>query len=94
MAGPRTVTLALHGVLGRDGPARFAAHAAAALDRGCAEVLICDVRGAVADAVTVEALARLQLAARRRGCRVRLRRPTAELLELLAFTGCQTPFGV
>jgi hypothetical protein len=39
------------------------------------------------DAVTVDALARLQLAARRRDCVVRLRNASAELLALVAFMG-------
>ena len=37
--------------------------------------------------MTVDALARLQLAAQRRGCQVRLRHASAELLELVAFMG-------
>ena len=48
---------------------------------------LCDVSGVDVDAVTVDALARLQLAARRRGCRVRLRNASGELLELVAFMG-------
>ena len=43
--------------------------------------------GVGVDAVTVDALARLQLAAQRRGCRVRLRNASAELRELVAFMG-------
>ena len=59
-----------------------------ALLRGTAGgVVVCEVEGAVADAVTVEALARLGLAARRHGCQVRLRGASAELLELLEFMG-------
>jgi ABC-type transporter Mla MlaB component len=46
-----------------------------------------DVSGVEVDAVTVDALARLQLAARRHGCRVRLRHASTELLELVAFMG-------
>ena len=46
---------------------------------------VCNVR--VPDAVTVEALARLQLAAQRYGCRVTLHNASAELLELVAFMG-------
>jgi len=42
-----------------------------------------------ADAVTVDALARLQAAAGRYGCRVRLRRASDELLELVAFMGLE-----
>jgi ABC-type transporter Mla MlaB component len=59
-----------------------------ALFRGSgAAVVHCDVSGVGVDVVTVEALARLQLAARRYGCRVRLRNASAELRELVAFMG-------
>jgi ABC-type transporter Mla MlaB component len=47
----------------------------------------CDVSGVEADAVTVDALARLQLAARRHGCRVQLRNASGGLVDLLAFMG-------
>ena len=47
----------------------------------------CDVSGVDVDAVTVDALARLQLAARRHGCQVRLRHASSELRELVAFMG-------
>jgi class 3 adenylate cyclase len=50
-------------------------------------VVFYDVRGFAADAVTVDALARLQLAARRSRCQVRLRGASNELLELVAFMG-------
>ncbi|HEX4930256.1 MAG TPA: STAS domain-containing protein [Gaiellaceae bacterium] len=52
-----------------------------------AEVARCDVSGVAVDAVTVDAVALLQLAARRRGCQVRLRNASDELLELVAFMG-------
>jgi ABC-type transporter Mla MlaB component len=52
-----------------------------------ADVALCDVSGVEPDAVTVDALARLQLAARRHGCRVRLRHASSELLELVALMG-------
>jgi ABC-type transporter Mla MlaB component len=52
-------------------------------------VAYCDVRGIGPDAVTVDALARLQLAARRRGCQVRLREASSELRELVAFMGLE-----
>jgi hypothetical protein len=55
---------------------------------GCrAGIAMCDVGGVECDAVTIDALARLQLAARRNGCEVRLRHASPELLELLAFMG-------
>jgi ABC-type transporter Mla MlaB component len=52
-----------------------------------ADVAFCEVRDVVPDAVTVDALARLQLAARRLGCQVRLRHASEELRELVAFMG-------
>ena len=59
-----------------------------ALLRECdAAVAFCDVSGVEPDAVTVDALARLQLGARRNGCRVRLRGASSELLGLVAFMG-------
>jgi hypothetical protein len=52
-------------------------------------VLVLDVSTAAADASTVDALARLQLAARRAGVDLRLRHATRELRELLAFAGLE-----
>ena len=49
----------------------------------------CDVAGVAVDAVTVDALARLQLAAHRRGCRIRLVHASAELLALVRFMGLE-----
>ena len=50
-------------------------------------MLECDLRHAPADAVTLEALARLRLAAARRGLRLRLRHPSQELLDLVELAG-------
>ena len=47
----------------------------------------CEVRDVEPDAVTVDALARLQLAAQRRGCRIRLENASPELKELVALMG-------
>ena len=49
--------------------------------------IVCDVRALAPDAVAVDALARLQLAARRLGLELRLRHASSELQELLAFVG-------
>ena len=57
------------------------------LSSGDAALLICELRGVEADAVAVDALARLALAARRHGCQVRLRGASEELLELVSFIG-------
>lgn len=58
-------------------------------------VVVCDV-GALrrADAVTVEALARLQLTARRRGSRLVLRGARPDLVSLLALAGLDDVVGV
>jgi ABC-type transporter Mla MlaB component len=59
------------------------------LERSDAARAVCDVHGLAADAVAVDALARLQLAARHHGCRVVLRRASDELRDLVAFMGLQ-----
>jgi ABC-type transporter Mla MlaB component len=57
-------------------------------DGGGGEAVICDVGSIGApDAGTIEALARLQLRARRLGRTIRLRNASRELQELLAFAG-------
>jgi ABC-type transporter Mla MlaB component len=62
--------------------------ARATLEHCAASTVVCDVAALVdPDAVTVDALARLQLSARRSGSRVLLRHPSAELQELLALMG-------
>jgi ABC-type transporter Mla MlaB component len=59
-----------------------------ALLDGCdAALAVCEVDGIEADAVTVDALAHLQLAARRHQCQVRLRGASNQLRELVAFMG-------
>jgi ABC-type transporter Mla MlaB component len=58
-----------------------------AILRGSSGVVDCDVRGVQADAVTVDALARLQLGAQRSGCRVRLRGASSDLLALVELMG-------
>ena len=49
--------------------------------------IVCDVGDLAPDVVLVDTLARLQLAARRLGLEIRLRRASNELQELLAFVG-------
>jgi ABC-type transporter Mla MlaB component len=54
-----------------------------------ADAAVCDVRGVRPTAATVDALARLQLAARRLGCQVRLSGASEDLRELVAFMGLE-----
>ena len=52
--------------------------------------VVCDVRDIIApDAESVDALARLQLAARRRGGQLRLRNASSQLIELLVLGGLE-----
>jgi ABC-type transporter Mla MlaB component len=50
-------------------------------------VIACDVTGVEADAVAVDALARLQLVAHRNGCQVVLRNASTALLDLVDLMG-------
>ena len=78
---------AIWGPIAREDMPGLCGRVCALLSESGAEVARCDVRGVEVDAVTVDALARLQLAARRHGCSVRLRNASNELLELVAFIG-------
>ncbi|MBD0338546.1 MAG: STAS domain-containing protein [Thermoleophilia bacterium] len=60
-------------------------------ERGPGE-LRCEVAGVEPDAVTVDALARLQLAAQRHGCRIRLAGASAALEELVELMGLKNVF--
>lgn len=73
--------------IGRDDLPGLCDRVCALLQETGAGVARCDVGGVAVDAVTVDALARLQLAAHRHGCQVRLRHASRELLELVAFMG-------
>ncbi len=57
------------------------------LGQATEQVVTCDVIDVSPDAVTVDALAKLQLAAARRGSRIRLRNASPELRELVALLG-------
>jgi anti-anti-sigma regulatory factor len=56
--------------------------------------IVCDLRGVAADCVTVDALARLHLAARRAGVELSVRHVSTELRELLVFTGLSETLGL
>ena len=84
-----TIVFAIDGPIARADLPGLCDRVCELLQRSRPEVALCDVRGIDVDAVTVEALARLQLAARRHGCTVRLQNASSELLELVAFMGLQ-----
>lgn len=82
-----TIAFAIRGPIARANLPRLGERVCALLEDSGAEVAYCDVRDVDVDAVTVDALARLQLAARRHSCQVRLRQASSELRELLDFMG-------
>ncbi len=75
-------------ILRRDLPALFSRVCKLLASSG-ATLALCDVADAAADAVTVEALARLQLVAHRSGCQMRLQNASRELRALVMFMGLQ-----
>jgi ABC-type transporter Mla MlaB component len=86
-SAPETIAFAVGGPIARADLPGICARVCALLERSGAGVALCDVSGIEPDAVTVDALARLQLAARRHGCQVRLRGASDELFQLVAFLG-------
>lgn len=86
-SAPQPTTFAVRGPIARADLPGLCERVCVLLETSGAGVVLCDVRGVDPDAVTVDALARLQLAARRYGCEVRLRHASSELLELVSFMG-------
>ena len=84
---PHAIVLAIRGPIARSDLPGLCNRICGLLTRHRPSVAICDVHGVSADAVTVDALARLQFAARRHGCRVHLRHAGPELVELVDFMG-------
>jgi ABC-type transporter Mla MlaB component len=85
---PRTLSFAIEGPITREDLPGLCDRVCALLASNDAEEAICDVSGVGVDVVTVDALARLQLAARRHGCRIRLcGSASPELLALVEFMG-------
>jgi ABC-type transporter Mla MlaB component len=85
----RTVAFAVRGPIARSDLPGLCERICSLLERSSACVALCDVAGIEPDAVAVDALARLQLAARRYACRVRLRNASSDLLGLVAFVGLE-----
>jgi ABC-type transporter Mla MlaB component len=83
----QTITFALSAPIARADLQQLCECVCGLVDRTGADVAVCDVSRLDPSALTVDALARLQLAARRRGCEVRLRRSSTELRRLVDFMG-------
>ena len=85
---PPTLVLVLSGRIARDDIPKLCECARVLLEGEHGEVVVCDVGAVVSpDAVTVDALARLQLVARRVGRRVLLLHAGRDLLDLLDLMG-------
>ena len=82
-----TFAFAISGPIARDDLPGLCDRVCSLLEGAGAAVALCDVSGVQADAVTVDALARLQLAAQRHGCQVRLRQRLGGARDLLGFLG-------
>ena len=85
-SGPDEATFAIRGPITRADLPGLCDRVCALLGQSGAAV-VCDVAGVAPDAVTIDALARLQLAACRLGCRVTLRNASQPLLELVELMG-------
>ena len=84
----RTISFVVWGPILRGDIPGLTARVCGLLDKSNADVALCEVRDVeVPDAVTVEALARLQLGAQRHSCRVVLLNASERLLDLVAFMG-------
>jgi ABC-type transporter Mla MlaB component len=88
MSGPaKSVAFAIRGRVTRADLPGLCDRAFRLLEEAEADTVHCDVTDAECDAVTVDALARLELATRRGGCRMHLRGACPDLLALLDLMG-------
>jgi hypothetical protein len=86
-SAPQTLACAIRGPVERVDLPGLCRRICRLLEGSGANVLVCDVSELEPDAIAVDALARIQLAARRHGCEARLRSASGELVDLLRFTG-------
>ncbi len=87
--GPPAVALVIRGPIARADLPGLCDRVCALLAENRTEIVRCEIQGVEPDAVTVDALARLQLAAHRHRCQVRLCGASDELLSLVAFMGLE-----
>ena len=85
-SGTHEVAFAIRGPITRADLPGLCARVCSVLS-GAGQVVRCDVAGVEPDAVTVDALARLQLAATRCGCSICLCNASPALLELVELMG-------
>ena len=87
MPQPKTITFGIRGPIARADLPGLSERVCRLLSNSHPQVAFCDVDGIAPDAVAVDALARLQLAAYRHGCKVRLKGPSPQLQQLVEFMG-------
>jgi ABC-type transporter Mla MlaB component len=85
----RTIAFAVRGPIERSDLSGLCDRVCALFARTAPTLAFCDVSEVPPDAVTVDALARLQLAARRCACTVRLRNASPALRSLVRFMGLE-----
>jgi anti-anti-sigma factor len=85
---PTTIELTIAGRIDRSDAARLGREVRSLLDAGGVAQIVCDL-GSVSqsDVAVVDALCRMRLAARRRGCQLRLRNASRDLIELVFLIG-------
>jgi ABC-type transporter Mla MlaB component len=79
----------VEGPIARSDVPEIVARLCALLEHREAPIVVCRLRAVHASAESLEALARLQLIARRYGSRIQLTGASAALLELIAYAGMQ-----
>jgi len=88
-AGPRSVVVRIRATT-PEARRALCATVRRLASRGDVDVVTCDCRDAVANLDAIDALARLQVTARRLGGRIRLRAAPQELAQLIDFVGVPT----
>jgi anti-anti-sigma factor len=85
---PHTIQLQVAGRIDRSDAARLGREVRALLDAGDVALIVCDLDAVTqSDAAVIDALCRMRLAARRRGCQLKLRGASRGLLELIFLMG-------
>jgi anti-anti-sigma regulatory factor len=85
---PRLIVVAIRGQIARDDAQRLGEMVLTLLDGGPTDLVRCDLTGLTrSDAAVLDALCRMQMAARRHRCKLEILDPSVELCELLYLTG-------
>jgi ABC-type transporter Mla MlaB component len=91
---PRPVVFSVYGPIAAGDLPGLCDRVCRVLSASGSHFAVCEVEGVEPNAATVDALCRLQLAARRLGIRISLRGASQELRELIEFMGLEDVFAV